>query len=143
LDVHAETIAVAIAEPDGEVRSLGTIPNRMESIRKLVKKLGSVDKLRACYEAGPTGYLVYWQLAELGIPCEVVAPTLAPVKVGDRVKTDRRDAEKLARCYRSGDLTAVEPFLIWLQSSKICRNSVVAFPPPILKETVESKGCRS
>ena len=58
LGVHAETIAVAIAEPDGEVRSLGTIPNRMETIRKLVKKLGPADKLRACYEAGPTGYVV-------------------------------------------------------------------------------------
>jgi len=107
LDVHAETIAVAIAEPDGEVRSLGTIPNRAESIRKLVKKLGSVEKLRACYEAGPTGYVLYWQLAELGVKCEVVAPTLVPVKAGDRVKTDRRDAEKLARSYRSDDLTAV------------------------------------
>jgi transposase len=53
------------------------------------------------------GYVVYWQLAELGVECEVVAPTLVPVKAGDRVKTDRRDAEKLARCYRSGDLTAV------------------------------------
>src|SRR5215831_8785405 len=107
LDVHAETIAVAVAEPDGEVRSLGTIPNRAESIRKLIKKLGPAEKLRACYEAGPTGYVVYWQLAELGVQCEVVAPTLVPVKAGDRVKTDRRDAEKLARCYRSGDLTAV------------------------------------
>lgn len=107
VDVHAETIAVAIAEPDGEVRSLGTIPNRAESIRKLIKKLGPTEKLRACYEAGPTGYVVYWQLAKLGIHCEVVAPTLVPVKAGDRVKTDRRDAEKLARCYRSGDLTAV------------------------------------
>jgi transposase len=107
LDVHAETIAVAIAEPDGEVRSLGTIPNRMESIHKLVKKLGSVDRLQACYEAGPTGYVVYWQLAELGVKCEVIAPTLVPVKAGDRVKTDRRDAEKLARSYRSDDLTAV------------------------------------
>jgi hypothetical protein len=107
LDVHAETIAVAIAEPEGEVRSLGTIPNRAESIRKLIKKLGPAEKLRACYEAGPTGSVVYWQLAELGVECEVVAPTLVPVKAGDRVKTDRRDAEKLARCYRSGDLTAV------------------------------------
>jgi transposase len=107
LDVHAETIAVAVAEPEGEVRSLGTIPNRAESIRKLIKKLGPADKLRACYEAGPTGYVVYWQLAELGVECEVVAPTLVPVKAGDRVKTDRRDAEKLARCHRSGDLTAV------------------------------------
>jgi transposase len=107
LDVHADTIAVAIAEPDGEVRSLGTIANRADSIRKMVKKLGTVDQLRACYEAGPTGYVLYWQLAELGINCEVIAPTLVPVKAGDRVKTDRRDAERLARSHRSGDLTAV------------------------------------
>ena len=107
LDVHAETITVAVAEPDGEVRSLGTIANRAESVRKLVKKLGPVEQLRACYEAGPTGYVLYWQLAELGVKCEVIAPTLVPVKAGDRVKTDRRDAERLARSYRSGDLTAV------------------------------------
>ena len=94
LDVRAETIAVAIAEPDGEVRSLGTIPNLTESIRKLIKKLGPREKLRACYEARPTGYIVYWQLAKLGIQCEVVAPTLVSVKAGDRVKTDRRDADK-------------------------------------------------
>jgi transposase len=107
LDVHAETIAVAIAEPDGEVRSLGTIANRAESIRKMVKKLGPVDQLKACYEAGPTGYVLYWQLAGLGVACAGIAPTLAPMKAGDRVKTDRRDAERLARSYRSGDLTAV------------------------------------
>ena len=107
MDVHAETIAIAIAESDGEVRSLGTIANRGESIRKLVKKLGPVDHLKACYEAGPTGYVLYWQLAQLGVACEVIAPTLVPVKAGDRVKTDRRDAERLARSYRSGDLTPV------------------------------------
>src|ERR1700692_813291 len=107
LDVHADTIAVAIAEPNGEVRSLGTISNRAESIRKMVKKLGTADQLRACYEAGPTGYVLYWQLAELGVNCEVIAPTLVPVKAGDRVKTDRRDAARLARSHRSGDLTAV------------------------------------
>jgi transposase len=107
LDVHAETIAVAVAEPDGEVRSRGTIANRAESIRKLVKKLGPAGQLRACYEAGPTGYVLYWQLAELGVKCEVIAPTLVPRKAGDRVKTDRRDAERLARSFRSGDLTAV------------------------------------
>jgi len=107
LDVHAETIAVAAAEPTGEVRSLGVIPNRLESVRKLIKKLGPVKQLRVCYEAGPTGYVVYWQLTALGVKCEVVAPTLVPVKAGDRVKTDRRDALKLARSYRAGDLTAV------------------------------------
>jgi len=107
LDVHAESIAVAVAEADGEARSLGTIPNRTESVRRLISKLGKPGSLRVCYEAGPTGYVLYWQLTELGVHCEVVAPTLVPVKAGDRVKTDRRDAEKLARCYRAGDLTAV------------------------------------
>ena len=107
LDVHAETIAVAVAEADGEVRSLGIIPNRAESVRRLIGKLGPRESLRVCYEAGPTGYVLFWQLSELGVACEVVAPTLVPVKTGDRVKTDRRDAEKLARCYRAGDLTAV------------------------------------
>ena len=107
LDVHAETVAVAVAEPGGEVRSLGTVPNRPEAIRRLVKRLGEPETLRVCYEAGPCGYVTYWQLAELGVKCEVIAPTLIPKKAGDRVKTDRRDAEKLARCYRAGDLTAV------------------------------------
>lgn len=108
LDVHAETIAVAVAERDGgEVRSLGIIPNREESVRKLVGKLGPRDTWKGCYEAGPTGYALYWQLARLGCSCEVVAPTLVPVKAGDRVKTDRRDAERLARGLRAGDLTEV------------------------------------
>jgi transposase len=107
LDVHADTIAVAVAEPDGEVRSLGIIPNRLESIRKMVAKLGPLDQLKACYEAGPTGYVLYWQLAALKIACQVIAPSLVPVKAGDRVKTDRRDAAKLARCCRAGDLTPV------------------------------------
>jgi transposase len=107
LDVHAETIAVAVAEPEGEVRSLGTIPNTPEAVRRLIKKLGPPETLRVCYEAGPTGYVLYRQLATLGVPCAVIAPTLVPVKAGDRVKTDRRDAEKLARSHRSGDLTPV------------------------------------
>jgi transposase len=107
LDVHAETIAVAIAEPGGEVRSVGIIPNRLESIRQLVGKLGGAQHLKARYEAGPTGYVLYWPLTALGVACEVVAPTRVPTKAGDRVKTDRRDAEKLARCYRAGELMAV------------------------------------
>jgi transposase len=96
-----------VAETGGEVRAHGVIPNRLESIRKLVHKLGPVQHLRACYEAGPTGYVLYWQLTKLGVACEVIAPSLVPTKPGDRVKTDRRDAEKLARCYRVGELTGV------------------------------------
>jgi len=108
LDVHTESISVAVAEQSGEVRFLGTVPNRPDSVKKLVKKLSAAEgEWKACYEAGPTGYALYWQLAELGIPCEVIAPSLVPAKPGDRVKTDRRDAERLARSYRAGELTAV------------------------------------
>lgn len=107
LDVHGETIAVAVAEKDGAVRFVGTIANRPEPIRRMMKKLQEGCTLHACYEAGPCGFVLYWQLSEMGIDCQVVAPTLIPIKVGDRVKTDRRDAEKLARCHRSGDLTAI------------------------------------
>jgi transposase len=108
LDVHAETIAVAVAEANGgEVRSLGIIPNREQSVKKLLVKLGAKDTWKACYEAGPTGYALYWQLTKFGCTCVVVAPTLIPVKPGDRIKTDRRDAERLARAYRAGDLTSV------------------------------------
>jgi len=107
LDVHAETIAVAVAEAKGEVCSLGIIPNRPEAVRKMIRKLGPPASLRVCYEAGPCGYVLYWQLTGLGVHCEVIAPTLVPVRAGDRIKTDRRDALKLARSYRSGDLTAV------------------------------------
>jgi transposase len=107
LDVHAQTIAAAVAETDGEVRWLGTALNREDSIAKLVKKLNAGGAWEACYEAGPTGYALYWELARQGVVCTVIAPTLAPTKAGDRVKTDRRDAERLARSFRAGDLTAV------------------------------------
>jgi len=107
LDVHAQTIAAAMAEKQEAVRGLGTIPNREESVRKLVKKLNEGDAWTACYEAGPTGYALYWQLTKLGIPCVVIAPTLVPTKAGDRVKTDRRDAERLASSFRAGELTPV------------------------------------
>src|SRR5262249_27636511 len=107
LDVHAETIAVAVAESGAEVRSVGIIPNEPEAVRRLIRKLGPAPQLHVCYEAGPCGYVLYWQLTELGVHCDVVAPTLVPVKAGDRIKTDRRDALKLARSYRSGDLTPV------------------------------------
>jgi transposase len=107
LDVHAETITAAIAEGRGRIRSLGKFPNRPEAVRKLTEKLGGGKNLKVCYEAGPTGYALYWQLTKLGVDCEVVAPSLIPKKAGDKVKTDRRDAEKLAQSYQSGDLTPV------------------------------------
>ncbi len=107
MDVHADSIAVAVAEAGGEVRSLGIIANKPESVRKVLKRVGPARSLKVCYEAGPTGYVLYWQLTEMGIHCDVVAPSLVPVKPGDRVKTDRRDAAKLATNYRAGELVPV------------------------------------
>lgn len=107
LDVHADTIAVAVAQGRDDVRSLGIVPNTPEAIRRILGKLGPKKNLRVCYEAGPTGYVIYWQLVSMGIQCVVVAPSLVPTKTSDRIKTDRRDAERLARAHRSGDLAAV------------------------------------
>jgi transposase len=108
LDVDSEKAVVAVADAGTtEVRSVGSVPTSAEAVARLVKKLSGAGDLRFCYEAGPTGYGLYWQLVRLGVHCDVVAPTLIPVKAGDRVKTNRRDAEKLARLYRSGELTPV------------------------------------
>ena len=109
LDVHKETIAVAVAEArGGEVRYLGEIGNSAEAMQKLVKQLRKGDaKLSFCYEAGPCGYGIHRQLTDLGWDCQVVAPSLIPKKAGDRVKTDRRDSLLLARLHRAGELTAV------------------------------------
>ncbi|MGI9146019.1 MAG: IS110 family transposase [Chloroflexota bacterium] len=108
LDVHKASIAVAIAEEGGPPSSHGNIANDPSAIRKLMSRLGGADvQLRVAYEAGPTGYALHRQLTALGIECMVVAPSLIPKAPGDKVKTDRRDALKLARLLRSGDLTAV------------------------------------
>ena len=108
LDVHKASIAVAVAEEAGPPTSFGTIANDPSAIRQLMARLGGPQvELRVAYEAGPTGYTVHRQLVSLGIACLVAAPSLIPKRPGDKVKTDRRDALKLARLLRSGDLTAV------------------------------------
>jgi len=107
LDVHAATVVIAVAEEGGEVRSLGTVVNEISAIRRILGKLGKKEHLRVCYEAGPTGFALYWDFTRLGIECVVIAPSLIPKAASDRVKTDRRDALKLARAHRAGDLTPV------------------------------------
>ena len=107
LDTHKDTIAVAEA-CGGKPRYYGEIPNTAEAVGKLVKKLSPDGEVVSfCYEAGPCGYGIYRQIKELRHDCVVVAPSLIPTKPGDRVKTDRRDGESLARLHRAGELTAV------------------------------------
>jgi transposase len=110
LDVHKATIAVAIAEDGraGEIRHYGTIQHRPEHIAKLMKRLAAKGAgLHFCYEAGPCGYGLHRQIIEAGHTCIVVAPSVLPVKPGVRIKTDRRDAMKLARLLRAGELEAI------------------------------------
>ncbi len=108
LDVHKETIAVAVADSGvAAARPLGVIHNQLDELRKMLRKVGSPARLRVCYEAGPCGYTVYRFLQRLHIDCMVIAPSLIPRKPGDRIKTDRRDALSLARLLRSGELSAV------------------------------------
>jgi transposase len=109
LDTHKDTIAVAIADVSGDrPRFYGEIANTPAALSKLMKNVSPNGEVVAfCYEAGPCGYGIYRQLSDAGHACSVVAPSLIPTKPGDRVKTDRRDSENLARLHRAGELTPV------------------------------------
>lgn len=108
LDVHAESIQVGVADQGREQgRSWGMIEYRPEAVRKLMQRLGPPQQLLVCYEAGPTGYGLYRQFTEMGIDCMVVAPSLIPSRPGDKIKTDRRDAVRLAELLRANELTPV------------------------------------
>ena len=109
LDVHKDTITVAVAFPGrSKAEPRGMMANDKKTLRKLVKRMRNYgDRLLFCYEAGPCGYGIYRWIKEWGHDCQVVAPSLIPRKPGQRVKTDRRDAGNLAELLRNGDLTAV------------------------------------
>ena len=113
LDVHKDSISIAVAEPgrDGEIRSQGKMSNSLHAVDKFIARLrkqyGSDVELHFCYEAGPCGFVLVRRLTQLGHQCIVVAPSKIPRGSGDKVKTDRRDAEKLARAHRAGDLEAI------------------------------------
>jgi transposase len=110
LDTHKAKIAVAVAEPGrlGEVRFQGEIANQPDAVRRLLDRLAAkYGQLEVAYEAGPCGYGLHRQITELGHRCKVVAPSLIPVRAGDRVKTNRRDAVTLARLHRAGELTGI------------------------------------
>jgi transposase len=107
LDVHKETIAVAVLRPGTVECDERVIPNTSEAIRRLFAHYPDRSLLATCYEAGPTGYDTHRLITSLGISCDVIAPSLIPRRSGARVKTDRIDARNLARLHRAGELTSI------------------------------------
>jgi transposase len=107
MDVSRDAIAVAVLHPDRDVAEVDKISSDEASVRRLFKRLGRPSGVWACYEAGPTGYDLYRLVTAMRVRCDVVAPSLVPKGSGDRVKTDRRDARRLAGLHRAGELTAI------------------------------------
>ena len=109
LDVHKLSIVAATLPPTGGLPEVQRIETTRVAIRRFIERLGSPEGLAVCYEAGPGGFDLLRVLTELGVACDVIAPSLVPIRAGDRVKTDRRDAKKLVRLYRAGELVYVQP----------------------------------
>lgn len=111
LDVHRNTISFCVLKPFEREPWTGQISNQAAQVRKLVQRVGSqaTGPVRSCYEAGPCGYFLQRDLTSLGWECTIIAPSLTPLRPGDHVKTDRRDARKLAELFRAGLLTEVHP----------------------------------
>src|SRR5437763_13228848 len=109
LDVHKLSIVAATLRPAGGQPEVARIETTEQAIRRLIARLGGGEGLAVCYEAGPGGFALWRLLTSMGVACDVVAPSLIPVRAGDRVKTDRRDAKKLVSLYRAGLLRFVQP----------------------------------
>jgi transposase len=109
LDIHKRSIVAGVLPAAGGDVALHELPNTERALRRLVERLGGPEGLAICYEAGPCGYEPYRLLSRMRVACDIVAPSLVPVRAGDRVKTDRRDARKLVRLYRAGELSFVSP----------------------------------
>lgn len=107
MDVHKNTISAGVLEPGSTSVVVDRIGTDEESIGRLVARFDDPSRVWACYEAGPTGYELARVLRAAGMRCEVIAPSLIPTAPGHRVKTDKRDAQRLARLFRGGQLTAV------------------------------------
>jgi hypothetical protein len=134
LDVHKDTIAVAVLRPGTAEVDERVIPNTPEAVRRLLRRHDDPDSLRVCYEAGPTGYDTHRFVTSLGVACDVIAPSLIPRRSGARVKTDRIDARNLARLHRAGELTPVRvPTTDGSQgsgSAASCCDTTSAIPEP-------------
>ena len=122
MDVHKESIDITVAEVGGEVRRWGQIGGDRAALEKAVRKLQSLGApLCFVYEAGPCGFWIERLIRGHGCECWVVSPSLIPQKSGDRIKTDRRDSEKIARMARAGEL---EPIYVPAEIDEAVRDLV-------------------
>jgi transposase len=111
IDAHKKDLFIAMLVGTDKTPVTWTVPNEPNAVRRLVRKLEreTRGRVQACYEAGPCGYALQRRMTTARVSCQVIAPALVPRKPGDRVKTNRRDARKLAELLRAGLLTAVRP----------------------------------
>jgi len=111
IDAHARELQVAMLRWDGSASPQWTVPNELRAIERLRRRLEreAPGPIECCYEAGPTGYALQRRLTAGRVQCRVIAPSLIPERTGDRIKTDRRDARKLAQLLRADLLTAIQP----------------------------------
>lgn len=107
MDVHKNTISAGVLEPGWESPAMDKIASDEGSVRRLVGRFPDPGGVWACYEAGPTGYELQRLLTNMGVRAWVIAPSMIPVAPGERVKTDRRDARRMALLMRGGQLTPV------------------------------------
>ena len=120
LDVHRDTISVATLLPDAAAAAVEQIPSDEAAVLAFLGRFPEPARLRVCYEAGPTGYELARLLHRQGVACQVIAPSLTPRAVGDKVKTDRRDCRRLARLHRAGELVAIRIPPLVKRRSGIC-----------------------
>jgi transposase len=109
IDQHKLSLVAATLPATGGTPEVVRVENTERAVRRFVEKLGGPEGLAIAYEAGPGGYQLQRLLTSVGVACDVIAPSLIPIRAGDRVKTDRRDAKKLVRLYRAGELVFVQP----------------------------------
>jgi transposase len=109
IDQHKLSLVAATLPASGGTPEVVRLENTERAVRRFVEKLGGPEGLAVCYEAGPGGFELHRLLSRIGVACDVIAPSLIPIRAGDRVKTDRRDAKKLVRLYRAGELVFVQP----------------------------------
>jgi hypothetical protein len=144
LDVHKDSIAVAVAEAGrAPARLIGSIAHDVGKLRKLLARYGEPGAVQVVYEAGPTGYGLQRELARRGYQCQVIAPSLIPKRAGDRIKTDHRDGLRLAELARAGEFPRLAQFSIAIsaqprgQNSSAVHDAVPVFLRPLVTSSAD------